>query len=98
MLHERAHGADRLSRGNAPAGGGGPEPARGVAALSRHIGGALAVVLVPDAFEVLLVLVNVQWVLAAALVLLLLAIDPQRPREYFHDVAAATLLGLTGTP
>ncbi|MEO5959314.1 MAG: hypothetical protein ABIR80_09370, partial [Opitutaceae bacterium] len=57
---------------------------------------ALAVVLVPDAFEVLHNIVNIQWVLAGGLVLLLLAADPESWSEYAHDFAAAVLLGLTG--
>jgi hypothetical protein len=61
-----------------------------------HLAYALAVVLVPDVFEVLLLLVNAQCVLAGALVLLLISRDATRPRQHAHDVAAAVLLGLTG--
>lgn len=61
-----------------------------------HFAYALAVVLVPDASEVLLFLVNVQWVLAAGLVLLLISADARRPRQHVHDSIAAVLLGLTG--
>ena len=57
---------------------------------------ALAVVLVPDTFEVFLNVVNLQWVLAAGLILLLLSSDPVRGRQWAHDLAAAGLLGLTG--
>jgi hypothetical protein len=57
---------------------------------------ALAVVLVPDAFEVLLILTNVQWVLAAGLVSLLVSDDPFTGRQKMHDVGAALLTGLTG--
>ena len=57
---------------------------------------ALAVVLVPDTYEVLLNVVNLQWVLAAGLVLLLVSRDPAGPGEWAHDLAAALLLGLTG--
>ena len=57
---------------------------------------ALGVVLVPDTYEVLLNIVNLQWVLAGGLVLLLLSRDPERPREWAHDLLAALLLGLTG--
>jgi hypothetical protein len=64
--------------------------------FERHAGFALAVVLVPDAFEVLLFLSNVQWVLAGGLLLLLLSRDAARPRERVHDALAAVLLGLTG--
>lgn len=61
-----------------------------------HVAYALAVVLVPDAFEVLLFLVNIQWVLAGGLLLLLISADARRPSQYFHDTLAAVLLGLTG--
>jgi len=65
--------------------------------LPRFAGAcALAVVLVPDTFEVFLNVVNLQWVLAAGLVLLLLSRDPERGSQWGHDVAAAALLGLTG--
>jgi hypothetical protein len=57
---------------------------------------ALAVVLVPDTFEVFLNDVNLQWVLAAGLVLLLISRDPRGGRQWSHDVAAAVLTGLTG--
>jgi hypothetical protein len=57
---------------------------------------ALAVVLVPDTHEVLLNVVNLQWVLAAGLVLLLIAGDPERGRQWAHDLTAAALVGLTG--
>ena len=57
---------------------------------------ALAVVLVPDTFEVFLTVVNLQWVLAAGLILLLVSRDPVRGRQWAHDVAAAALTGLTG--
>ncbi|MCX6952049.1 MAG: hypothetical protein NTV51_07765, partial [Verrucomicrobia bacterium] len=45
---------------------------------------ALAVVLVPDAFEVLLFLVNIQWVLAGGLLLLLVSADASRLRQHVH--------------
>lgn len=64
--------------------------------LSPHIGYALAVVLVPDAFEVLLFLVNSQWLAAAALVLLLISHDPRKAWQWMHDVTAAVVLGFTG--
>ena len=57
---------------------------------------ALAVVLVPDTYEVLLNIVNLQWVLAAGLVLLLVSRDPSGLAEWFHDCACALFLGLTG--
>lgn len=61
-----------------------------------HVAFALAVVLVPDAFEVLLFLVNAQWVLAGGLVLLLVSADARRPLQHVHDALAAVLLSLTG--
>ncbi len=63
-----------------------------------HLAGAFAfaVVLVPDTFEVLLNVVNLQWVLAAGLVLLLLSREPVRARQWVHDIAAAVAIGLTG--
>lgn len=57
---------------------------------------ALAVVLVPDTHEVLLNLVNLQWVLGAGLVLLLVSEDPEGPASWAHDLLAAAALGLTG--
>jgi len=65
--------------------------------LPRFAGAcALAVVLVPDTFEVFLTVVNLQWILAAALILLLISRDPAGAGEWAHDLAAAALLGLTG--
>jgi hypothetical protein len=65
--------------------------------LPRFAGAcALAVVLVPDTYEVFLNVVNLQWVLAAGLILLLVSRDPERGRQWAHDLAAAALLGLTG--
>ncbi len=61
-----------------------------------HLAFALAVALVPDAFEVLLFLVNIQWVLAGGLLLLLISADARRRAEYAHDGIAAVVLGLTG--
>jgi hypothetical protein len=57
---------------------------------------ALAVVLVPDTYEVLLNLANLQWVLGAGMVLLLISGDPARRGQWIHDIAAAAALGLTG--
>jgi hypothetical protein len=57
---------------------------------------ALAVVLVPDAFEVLLNLTNLQWILAGGLVLLLISREPQNLLQRIHDAVALVLLGLTG--
>jgi hypothetical protein len=57
---------------------------------------ALAVVLVPDTFEVLLNLANLQWVLAVGLILLLVSGDPAGRWQWIHDLAAAAALGLTG--
>lgn len=65
--------------------------------LPRFCGAAaLAVVLVPDTFEVLLTLVNLQWVIGAGMVLLLILGDAQGPWQGAHDLAAAALMGLTG--
>lgn len=57
---------------------------------------ALAFVLVPDAYEVLLTLTNLQWVLAGGLLLVLIAREPERPAQAWHDGVAVALLGLTG--
>ncbi len=57
---------------------------------------ALAVVLVPDTYEVLLNVVNLQWVIGAGLVLLLISGDPRGRGQWAHDLAAAAALGLTG--
>jgi hypothetical protein len=57
---------------------------------------ALAIVLVPDAAEVLLNANNIQWILAAAGVLLLISRDPERPRQWVHDAIAAAFFGFTG--
>jgi hypothetical protein len=64
--------------------------------LRPHIGYALAVVLVPDTFEVLLFLGNVHFVTAAGLVLVLISRDARRWWQHGHDAAAVLLLGLTG--
>jgi hypothetical protein len=64
--------------------------------LNPHVGHALAVVLVPDTFEVLLFLVNVQVVTAAGLLLVLVSRDPRRWWQHAHDGAAGLLFGLTG--
>jgi hypothetical protein len=56
----------------------------------------LAVVLVPDTREVLLTLVNLQWVLAGGLILLLISRDPAGAGQRTHDALAAIALGLTG--
>jgi hypothetical protein len=57
---------------------------------------ALAIVLVPSTYEVLLTIVNLQWVLAAGLILLLISRDPAGWLPWAHDLGAAFLLGLTG--
>jgi hypothetical protein len=57
---------------------------------------ALAVVLVPETHEVLLNLVNLQWVLGAGLILILLSADPVRPGAWFHDTVVVAAMGLTG--
>jgi hypothetical protein len=53
-------------------------------------------VLVPDTFEVLLNLANLQWVLGAGLILLLISGDPVGRWQWIHDAVAAVALGLTG--
>jgi len=57
---------------------------------------ALSVVLVPDAFEVLLNVVNLQWLVAAGLILLLLSRDPETAAGTIHDLIAALIMGVTG--
>lgn len=64
--------------------------------LPRHVGCALAVVLVPDGYEVLLNVVNLHWFLAGGAVLLLISADPTNGRQRIHDALAAVVLGLTG--
>lgn len=64
--------------------------------LPPSAGYALALVLVPDAGEVLLTLTNTQWVLAAALLLILISHDPQSWRQCIHDAGGVLALGLTG--
>jgi hypothetical protein len=64
--------------------------------LPRHAGCALAVVLVPDAYEVLLNVDNLQWFIAGALVLLLISADATRWWHVVHDGLVAVLFGLTG--
>jgi hypothetical protein len=64
--------------------------------LRPHVGYALAVVLVPDTFEVLLFLVNVDRILAAGLLLVLISRDARRWWQHAHDVTAVSVLGLTG--
>jgi hypothetical protein len=65
--------------------------------LPRLLGiGALAVVLVPDTYEVLLNLVNLQWVTGAGLLLLLISSDPAGLGEWIHDLLAGAIIGLTG--
>jgi hypothetical protein len=57
---------------------------------------ALAVVLVPDAREVLWVLTNLQWVMAPGLMLLALGTPPAGTAGRVHDVLMTLLAGLTG--
>ena len=57
---------------------------------------ALAVVLVPDTYEVFLTVVNLQWVIGAGMVLLLISGDPKDGRQWAHDLVAALAMGLTG--
>jgi hypothetical protein len=57
---------------------------------------AMAVVLVPDTQEVLLNVVNVQWLLAVGLILILISRDPTKVWEWTHDLIACIAVGLTG--
>lgn len=57
---------------------------------------AFAVVLIPDGYEVLLNLTNVQWILAAGLILVLISREPADLPGRLHDVLAVGVLGLTG--
>jgi hypothetical protein len=57
---------------------------------------ALAVVLAPDASEVLLNAGNLQWIFATAFVLLLISADGRNARQHTHDFASAVLFGLSG--
>jgi hypothetical protein len=66
------------------------------APFAGRLAAALAVVLVPDAFEVLLNITNLQWVIASGLLLVLVSADPEKPIEWMHDIAATFVLGLTG--
>jgi hypothetical protein len=63
-----------------------------------RLGGAcaLAVVLVPDTYEVLMNDVNLQWVTGAGLVLILISSDAQGPWQWARDLGAAAAIGLTG--
>jgi hypothetical protein len=63
-----------------------------------RLGGAcaLAVVLVPDTYEVYLNDVNLQWITGAGLILLLISRDPEGAWQWAHDLAAAAAIGLTG--
>ena len=56
----------------------------------------LAVALVPDAPDILLNPTNLQSILAAGLVLLLISRDPETPGGIAHDLTALVVLGLTG--
>ena len=64
--------------------------------LPRHPIFAFAVVLVPDAFEVLLNVVNLQWILAVGFILLLISADSRSRAQRWHDGVAAAVFGLTG--
>jgi hypothetical protein len=62
---------------------------------SRAVAG-LAVVLVPDAGDVLLILSSVQWIFAVGLVALLVSRDPQTPRQKANDAITALVFSTTG--
>jgi hypothetical protein len=63
-----------------------------------RLGGAfaLAIVLVPDTYEVLLNDVNLQWITGTGLILLMISRDPEGAWQWAHDLAAAAAIGLTG--
>jgi hypothetical protein len=63
-----------------------------------RLGGAcaLAVVLVPDTYEIYLTDVNLQWITGAGLILLLISRDPDGAWQWAHDLATAAAMGLTG--
>lgn len=65
-------------------------------ALPRHAGFALAVVLIPDTFEVFLNGTCLQFVLLIGFLLILLSAEPRRWWEALHDFFFALLFGLTG--
>lgn len=64
--------------------------------LPSSAGYALAIVLVPDAREVLLNLTNLQWIFAAGLLAVLLCREAETVWQRAHDFAAVAALGLTG--
>ncbi|MES2697221.1 MAG: hypothetical protein V4773_27395 [Verrucomicrobiota bacterium] len=64
--------------------------------LPRHPAFALAVVLVPDASEVLLNITNLQWINFASFVLILISADGRRWWQQVHDCLLAALIGLSG--
>jgi hypothetical protein len=64
--------------------------------LPRHAGCALAVVLVPDAFEVLLNITNLQWINFGSLLLILISADAKRWWQHLHDGVMVLLFGLSG--
>jgi len=64
--------------------------------FSGFVWSALAVVMIPDAFEILLTIVNLQWILAGGLFLLLVAQDAETTAQKIHDLSVAVLLSLTG--
>jgi hypothetical protein len=63
-----------------------------------RLGGAcaLAVVLVPDTYEIYLNDVNLQWITGAGLILLLISRDPVGAWQWAHDLGTAAAMGLTG--
>lgn len=56
----------------------------------------LSVVMLPRPQDIFLTITNIQWVLALALVLLLLSKDANRPRQHIYDCLTSLLIGLTG--
>lgn len=57
---------------------------------------ALAIVLLPHPDDTLVTITNIQWVLALALVVLLISEDASDTRGCWHDYATSLLAGLTG--
>lgn len=64
--------------------------------LPRNLAVAAAVVCIPDGFEVLLNITNLQWVIVSGLLLVLISRDPETWPQKLHDAVATLLLGLTG--
>lgn len=57
---------------------------------------ALAIVLMPDGYEVLLNLTNVQWILGCGLLIIVMLREPETNGQKLHDFIGVLLIGLTG--